>query len=177
MLLATAWDGSVSTYDPANLKQTSSTKLNSAVLDATHNENDIYVACLDNSVCALNLQTSFVDVIGVHDNSVKSILYSSLTNQIISGSWDKSVRFFDARAAKQTSPTIINVPQKVFSMDIHENLLIVAMSNRIVNIYDIRNTANPFQERESSLKFMTRSVKFMPNGNGLFLIIPLYFYV
>lgn len=40
------------------------------------------------------------------------------------------------------------------------------MASRSVYLYDVRNMAEPWQRRESSLKFMTRTVRCMPNGQG-----------
>jgi cell cycle arrest protein BUB3 len=86
---------------------------------------------------------------------VRSILYSG--NTIISGSWDKTIRVHD---------TVIPVPEKIFTMDVHENTLIVGMANRLIHIYDLRKLDEPLQRRDSSLKFMTRCIKVTPGGDG-----------
>jgi cell cycle arrest protein BUB3 len=44
--------------------------------------------------------------------------------------------------------------------------IVVAMASRLFNIYDIRNMATPAQQRESSLKYMTRSLACMSDGQG-----------
>jgi hypothetical protein len=46
------------------------------------------------------------------------------------------------------------------------NLLVVALASRLVYIYDLRQMDAPVQERESSLKFMTRSLACMVDGQG-----------
>ena len=63
-------------------------------------------------------------------------------------------------------------------MDSAGDKLVLAMGQRHVYIYDHRNLSaaisdtaegsvvEPFQKRENSLKFMTRSVRCMPNGQG-----------
>jgi cell cycle arrest protein BUB3 len=51
-------------------------------------------------------------------------------------------------------------------MDLADNKLVVAMASRLFFIYDIRNMEAPIQERESSLKFMTRSLACMADGQG-----------
>ena len=45
-------------------------------------------------------------------------------------------------------------------------MLVVAMASRLFNIFDIRQMEAPVQERESSLKFMTRSLACMVDGQG-----------
>lgn len=54
-------------------------------------------------------------------------------------------------------------------MDIVNNMLVVAMASRLFHIYDVRNMAKPMQERESSLKYMTRSLACMLDGQGTHL--------
>jgi cell cycle arrest protein BUB3 len=54
-------------------------------------------------------------------------------------------------------------------MDLVDNMLVVSMASRLFNIYDIRQMEAPIQERESSLKFMTRSLACMVDGQGEYL--------
>lgn len=53
-------------------------------------------------------------------------------------------------------------------MDLVNNTLVVAMASRLFHIYDIRKMDAPAQQRESSLKFMTRSLACMVDGQGGF---------
>ena len=45
------------------------------------------------------------------------------------------------------------------------------MASRLFHIYDIRKMDMPAQERESSLKYMTRSLACMPDGEGEYLLL------
>jgi len=83
----------------------------------------------------------------------------------VTGSWDRTIRLWDPRAAEPQLGKY-NQPAKIFSMDVTHNKLVVAMAGRHVFIYDIRNMTETLQRRESSLKFMTRCVRAMPNGEG-----------
>jgi cell cycle arrest protein BUB3 len=85
-------------------------------------------------------------------------------DMVISGSWDKTFRLHSPQDGRST--TVIPVPEKIFTMDIHENTLIVGMSNRLNYVYDIRKLDQPIQRRDSSLKFMTRCIKMTPSGDG-----------
>lgn len=75
--------------------------------------------------------------------------------------------------------TTIRLPAKPFSMSLTATKLVVAMAARLVHIYDLKSTTmitsqasgstseiEPWQKRESSLKFMTRAVACMPNDAG-----------
>jgi cell cycle arrest protein BUB3 len=46
------------------------------------------------------------------------------------------------------------------------NRLVVAMSERNVHVYDVRNMKEPEQRRESALKYMTRDISCMSDGKG-----------
>lgn len=50
----------------------------------------------------------------------------------------------------------------------------VAMASRLFNIYDIRKMDTPTQQRESSLKFMTRSIACMSDGQGTCSFVSLF---
>ncbi|KAA1071153.1 hypothetical protein PGT21_020580 [Puccinia graminis f. sp. tritici] len=88
------------------------------------------------------------------------------------------------------SLTLPNLPAKVYCLDSSKDKLVVAMGNRRIWIWDLPQLSEavekvnqinqnpnlaatetvvpppPLQERESSLKFMTRSIKCMPRGDG-----------
>lgn len=51
-------------------------------------------------------------------------------------------------------------------MDVVNHTLVVAMASRLFNIYDIRKMDVAAQTRESSLKFMTRALACMVDGQG-----------
>lgn len=63
-------------------------------------------------------------------------------------------------------------------MDLSETKLVVAMGSRAIWIFDLKDLADAldsgkpgsevaaWQKRESSLKFMTRAVRCMPNDQG-----------
>ena len=99
-------------------------------------------------------------------SSVKPVLTSRfLEDVLITGSWDRTVRFWDPRAstAQQASHEL---PERVYFMDLVNHNLVVAMASRLFHIYDIRKMDTPAQTRESSLKFMTRALACMSDGQG-----------
>lgn len=51
-------------------------------------------------------------------------------------------------------------------MDIVGTKLVVGLAGRLVHIYDVRKMDTPMQIRESSLKYMTRAITCMPDGQG-----------
>src|SRR6266436_3264296 len=77
------------------------------------------------------------------------------SDAIITGSWDRTVRFWDPRAAtaQQSSHKL---PERIYFMDSVGHRLVLALASRLFHIFDIRKMDAPEQTRESSLKFLTR---------------------
>ncbi|KAK0745091.1 WD40-repeat-containing domain protein [Apiosordaria backusii] len=69
-------------------------------------------------------------------------------------------------------PLVIPLPGKPHALSSSPTKLVVAMTARLVHIYDLPTLASattpppPWQTRESSLKFLTRAVACMPNDAG-----------
>lgn len=92
-----------------------------------------------------------------------------ITGQVITGSWDKSLKCWDPRGASGQERTLVGTypqPERVYSLSLVGNRLVVATAGRHVNVYDLRNMSQPEQRRESSLKYQTRCVRCYPNGTG-----------
>ena len=75
------------------------------------------------------------------------------------------MRFWDPRAETAQVSTHA-LPERVYNMDLVQHTLVVAMASRLFHIYDVRKMSEPAQTRESSLKFMTRSLACMADGQG-----------
>ena len=101
---------------------------------------------------------------------------------MLSASWDRTLRL---TSPQSTSSTVIQLPEKVYGVSMSKSKIVVAMGSRAVWIYDIRMLSDAlekregkgkevetYQKRESSLKFMTRAVKCMPNDQGSYSFHP-----
>ncbi|KAG2365925.1 WD40-repeat-containing domain protein [Suillus spraguei] len=121
----------------------------------------------------LNPTTEKVTSLGQHSNSVTALSYAREINTLISGSWDQSLRFWDPRAPK-AEVSDHTLPERVYHMDVVNNTLVVSIASRLFHIYDVR-MSEPAQTRKSSLKFMTRSLACMADGQGKSILIPLVF--
>lgn len=98
--------------------------------------------------------------------SVTSLLIEiHVTGQLITGSWDRTLRFWDPRAPTAQVASHAT-PERVYALDHVNNTLVVALASRLFHIYDVRKMDTPAQQRESSLKYMTRSLACMPDGEG-----------
>lgn len=94
-----------------------------------------------------------------------------ILGQVITGSWDKTLKCWDPRGASGQERSLIGTytqPERIYSLSLVGNRLVVATAGRHVNVYDLRNMNQPEQRRESSLKYQTRCVRCYPNGTGAF---------
>lgn len=100
---------------------------------------------------------------------------------VISASWDATVRVTPVSTPGQS--LVLPVADKVYALALSKSKVIVAMAGRHVWLYDIPalraaldaktdgKDVAVWQKRESSLKFMTRAMKAMPNDEGQFRVI------
>jgi cell cycle arrest protein BUB3 len=118
--------------------------------------------------------------LSTHEQGVKSVVYSKEHSLVISAAWDSTLHVHPAGDATWP-PVTVSLPSKPFSLSISPTKLVVAMASRALHIYDLEALAKqcstttttttkldiePWQRRESSLKFMTRAVACMPNDEG-----------
>ncbi|KAG6812833.1 hypothetical protein H0H92_016102 [Tricholoma furcatifolium] len=129
--------------------------------DATH----AFSGGLDTSVRELDLATENIRNLGAHNDSISGMTYARESGLLITGSWDRTIRFWDSRASSPQHSSH-DTPERIYHLDLVHNTLVVAMASRLFNIYDIRKMDSLVQQRESSLKFMTRALACMPDGEG-----------
>lgn len=183
-LLVSSWDKYVYLYDTQGEEEGGKLiekfEHRAPVLDVCFgaDDNEAFSAGMDWQVKRINLETGEQTVLSTHDAPVKSVVYSKEHSLLVSASWDSTLHFHDLQNIEK-EPTTISLPAKPHSLSITASKLVVAMANRLLHIYDLKNTVTlasqangsapvlqPWQTRESSLKFMTRAVACMPNDAG-----------
>jgi cell cycle arrest protein BUB3 len=146
----------------------------------------------DGTIRKLDITTSQVTLVGKHstndsnNNSVACSCLSSTDDEhlIVSAGWHQQLHVWDTRVSTSAllQPiSTIQLPGKAFSMDIDpkkKNLIAVATSGRRTCFIDLRHTKNSSVEldyggldlvldRESSLKYQTRCIRFIPDGDAI----------
>ncbi|KAA1475065.1 WD40 repeat-like protein [Dentipellis sp. KUC8613] len=167
-LLASSWDTTVRYYDIAANEQRAKFDHRAAVLAvAWQDGGHAYSGGLDTAVRHLDIETQQIHGLGQHSDSISAMNWSTERNALITGSWDRTIRFWDPRAGdNQHEQSSHELPERVYFTDLVNNTLVVAMASRLFHIYDIRKMDAPEQTRESSLKFMTRALACMVDGKG-----------
>jgi len=137
----------------------------------------------DTNFIRIDLNTAEQTVLSTHEAPVCNVVYSREHNLIVSASWDSTLHIH-LGGNLNSLPIIVPLPSKPFSISLTATKLVVAMASRSLHIYDLKALAlltaqsdstvpggnrvevEPWQRRESSLKFMTRAVACMPDDNG-----------
>ena len=134
---------------------------------------------------SIDLSTGAQSVLSSHTAGVKCVAYSSAHRILVSASWDSTLHIHHPE--NPSIPTAsITLPAKPFSLSLSPTKLVIAMASRALHIYDLATLAadsvaaatvssaepisllrtEPWQRRESALKFMARAVACMPNDAG-----------
>jgi len=156
----------VKLYDVQTNEQKSKFDHRAAVLTCCFADGEhAYSGGLDTSVRQLDLPAERTNHMGQHNDAISTMNYSREISALITGSWDRTVRFWDPRSSN-AQQAVHNLPERVYQMDLVNHTLVVGMASRLFSIYDIRKMDAPTQTRESSLKFMTRALACMVDGQG-----------
>ncbi|KAL9014123.1 MAG: hypothetical protein Q9173_001214 [Seirophora scorigena] len=191
-LLVASWDKNVYLYNtaPSGGKLVQTFEHRAPVLDVCFGDSDedAYTTGLDWDVRHLNLSTGAQTVLSSHTAGVKSLACSPQHRILVSASWDSTLHIHHLSAPSGPIASV-NLPSKPFSISLTPTKLVVAMASRTLHIYDLSSLASaasalastndptsaaatvpvevePWQRRESSLKFMTRAIACMPNDAG-----------
>ncbi|KAI3958946.1 hypothetical protein MKX01_023622 [Papaver californicum] len=169
-LLVSSWDKSVRLYDAGENVLRGVFSHGSAILDCCfHDDSSGFTAGLDHTVRRDDFSSGEEDILGRHDAPVRCVEYSYSAGQLITGSWDRTIKCWDPRGASGKDQMLIGTysqPERVYSLSVSGNRLVVATAGRHINVYDLRNMSKPQQQRESSLKYQTRCVRCYSNGTG-----------
>ncbi|KAI8628308.1 WD40-repeat-containing domain protein [Xylariaceae sp. FL1651] len=183
-LLVSSWDKNVYLYDvegeaAAEGQQGSLIRAiehRAPVMDVCFGASDdeAFSAGMDWQVLKLDLTSGEQTLMSKHSAPVRRVVYSRQHSLLISASWDTTLHVHDTTDPSQP-PLIVSLPGKPHAIAASPSKLIVAMTSRLVHIYDLSALASgvssqtapsPWQQRESSLKFLTRAVAAMPSDAG-----------
>lgn len=134
------------------------------------------------TVSSINLSTGVQTVLSSHTAGVKSLAYSRTHRILVSASWDSTLHIHHPHNPSLSHATIA-LPSKPFSLSLTSTKLVIIMASRALHIYDLATLASessspslspdpkvlqiePWQRRESALRFMARAVACMPNDAG-----------
>ncbi|KRX22245.1 Mitotic checkpoint protein BUB3 [Trichinella nelsoni] len=168
-LLVSSWDCSVRLYELSSASTNfvlSSYNHNAAVLDCLFIDANRCCSCgLDKFVKFYDFENHCEAILGAHEMPVRCLSYNQNHGLVVSGSWDKTIKIWDYRVGRCIG--CYNQPERVYTMDVCGDRLIVGTAMRKVWLWNFRNfSVGPEQQRESSLKYQTRCIKSFPDTEG-----------
>eukprot|EP00927_Polykrikos_kofoidii_P024517 TRINITY_DN2228_c0_g1_i1.p1 TRINITY_DN2228_c0_g1~~TRINITY_DN2228_c0_g1_i1.p1 ORF type:complete len:360 (+),score=50.62 TRINITY_DN2228_c0_g1_i1:197-1276(+) len=123
----------------------------------------------DNKVKMKMLSTQQEIDVGSHAGPVKEVFVVDEMNMIISGSYDKTLKFWNGQ--QPTPVATLNLPERVYTMDVKYPLLIVGLAGPqrqicVYNLQSIQQNPNPYKTLTSALNLQTRCITAFPDKTG-----------
>lgn len=161
----TAWDGTVGLYNTGPQKQT---KVNAPLLcvDWRPDGKQIAMGACDNNSYLWDIQSGQQKQFAPHQASVKCLKFAN-QNIVITGSWDKTVKYWDLNKSATQPAGTINLPERVYCMDYLNNALVVGCADKKIRVYDVRNPGTCQKEFTTTLKHQFRCVTIFPDSSGV----------
>ena len=196
LLASTSWDGTLRLHDTSLklLQVSQAMEIPLLSLAVGHDENSLFTGGIDGCIRNFDIETSTVTLVGRHETTSRTdklgcsclaSLGAGDNNNaplVASAGWHRKLHLWDTRQ-QQTPAATVELPGKAFSMDVTSDhkLLAVATSDRRTCFVDVRmmasdgdggasttaTTADLVLDRESSLKYQTRCLRFFPDGNAI----------
>ncbi|GMM38530.1 RNA export factor [Saccharomycopsis crataegensis] len=106
--------------------------------------------------------------IGAHNEPVSVVRFAECGNSntpvIVSGSWDKTLKYWDMRSPNPVST--IELPERCYVMDTRRKLLVCGTAEKKFVIINLDNPTVKFKETTSPLKWQTKSISCFVEGDG-----------
>lgn len=194
LLASTSFDGAVRIHDTKERRLVLSQTMESGPLLSLATPRGFHAVVtggLDGTIRMLDIGASAYQVIGRHTAdeskflgvSCLGTLQSENTNSgplIASAGWNNKFHVWDVRQSSSNAAASVDLPGKAFSMDVdpaNQNRVVVATAGRRICIVDVRGGSSGntslqctlAMNRESTLKYQSRTVRFFPDGNGIAL--------
>jgi len=124
----------------------------------------LFVGGCDNKGTRIDLAAQKSMQIAQHDQPVKFVKWVPHLKVLMTGSWDKTIKYWDGR---QSAPALtVPLNEKVYAADVRDTLAVVATSNQQVMIYNLQNPQQIFRQVQSPLKLQTRCIKSFMDKSG-----------
>lgn len=158
LIAVSSWDGTIRTYDPTNLYTTSNSvvNVNKPLLTCCFSKEVpslAFAGAVDGSLHMVDLQTNQTSSFQAHSEGIRSVRYFS--NMLVTGSWDKTVKFWDVRSSKLVFS--LDLPGKIYTMELEKEMLAMSLSGNEVITYNL-NDINQRKNHVSKLNWMIRSI-------------------
>ncbi|GMH40308.1 hypothetical protein BSKO_08212 [Bryopsis sp. KO-2023] len=127
----------------------------------------VFFGGTDGQVKMWDLATNQCQQVGQHSGGVKSLFFIPEHQQLLTGSWDKTLKYWDLRTPNPTFS--YSLPERCYAMDVRGELMVVGTANRQILIFSIRSPTSPQKQITSPLKWQTRCITCFADQKGYFV--------
>lgn len=75
--------------------------------------------------------------IAQHNDTIKCIQYLDQSNIVATGSWDKTIKYWDTRSSQPLAT--VQLPERCYSMDSKGSLLVIGTAEKHICVIDLNN--------------------------------------
>lgn len=108
--------------------------------------------------------------VAIHDAPIRSVRFFSHPNSnepmIVTGSWDKTIKYWDIRAPTGQPASTLTLQDRVYAMDVKDTLLVVGDADTNIYIVNLNEADKVFRTRNSPLKCQTRAICCFTDSTG-----------
>ena len=119
----------------------------------------------DNQAKMWDLGSNSQQQVAGHDAPIRHMAWIQEMNVLVTGSWDKTLRYWDLR--QQTPVHKHDLPERCYALSVNYPLLVVGTAERHIQIFNLQSAPHQvYDSLESPLKYQTRCIKAFPNRTG-----------
>lgn len=82
-------------------------------------------------------------ILSQHDAPIKEIAFMESLNMVVTGSYDKTLRYWDGRSP--TPVGRVQLPERVYCMDARGTALVVGLAERNIQVFDVRSPSAAYK--------------------------------
>lgn len=179
-LLVSSWDNKLILYDinesePAPKPIIAANFVSkSPILSIEYgtNSNNAFLGALDGSIRHIdyeNMKISTESLTKVPGEGISHGINNLTTiegkdNILVATLFNGDIKYIDTRVSRPVHEK--STGKKIFAMDTTSQFVCAGMASRQIEIYDNRNWSQPYQIRESGLKYQMKDLQCFPTGEG-----------
>ncbi|KAJ6570297.1 WD40-repeat-containing domain protein [Mycena vulgaris] len=171
-----SWDNSVRIYEVGAGGQSQGKAMyqhEGPVLSVCWNKegNKVFSGGADNAGRMFDIATGQATQVAQHEAPIKVVKWVDTPQAgiLATGSWDKTIKYWDLRAAAPVAT--VQLPERCYSFDVQYPLMVVGTAERHIQIFNLTNPTTPYKTMLSPLKWQTRVVScFTASSNSGFAV-------
>jgi len=83
---------------------------------------------------------------------------------LVTGSWDKTVKYWDLR--QQAPAASLDCQDRIYTMSVRDQMLVVGTAERWINVVNLNEPTKFYKTMQSPLKWQTRVVSCFNDATG-----------